>query len=776
MKKKYYLKLCIVFAMLFVMGAIFWKSDTVKADIYGKWEYSAWNNQVTITKYNGADADIDIPEKINGMDVIALEYACFSENPYIESVNIPSTVTTIGSNVFYGCTNLVIVNGMENVTEIFDSAFANCTNLKQITLGNKLTRIDDGCFYNCSSLTECKLPNSLKWLENYSFEKSGLTAINIPASVSVGGQAFKECTNLKTAQIGANTNFSYGMFMGCSALNSVTIEAEGITNIGDHSFYECTSLEHISIPQSVRTIDSGAFRECTSLQKVELSYGLLTINENAFSGDIALSDITIPNSVTNIEYSAFYNCSSLGSILIPNSVTTIGYNAFGNTGAKILYYSASTADKYVAENDLTGEALTALPSESLRIGTTDTELKTVEVEIGDIYRLPYVITPSNTTDAIVWDSSSKNIASVNGIGEVYANNLGTTTIIATTTSGKTSRVDITVIDKPKSIQLYTPEDRIRVGSTVRLETTIYNTSGQIAANCVPEFSSSDPSIASVSQTGVVTGLKAGTVIITVTVRDISVSQQITIASNQIISVSMSSSKMSLRAGNTSSRVAVIRDELGIRTDIQPVYTSSNPKVATVDGNGKVTAIHAGTATITASAGNVTASYQVEVTGSNGNQPTAVSFANTSTATIIIGKTTTRKATVRSASGTLTNVTPSYTSSNPNVATVNASGKVTGLKAGTVTITARTGNLTASYKVKVVMAKLSKSGKTLTITTLPKAKVTVKASKSILGKSSKKATANGKGVAKVKFKKKVKGSVKVTITKSGYKKTTISQKF
>ena len=100
----------------------------------------------------------------------------------------------------------------------------------------------------------------------------------------------------------------------------------------------------------------------------------------------------------------------------------------------------------------------------------------------------------------------------------------------------------------------------------------------------------------------------------------------------------------------------------------------------------------------------------------------------------------------------------------------------GIREGIVIITAKSGIYKASYTVQVVMATVKKSGKVLTITTIPKAKIKVSAKKAVLGRSSKSAKANGKGIAKIKFKKKIKGNVKIRISKSGYPKKTIKKKF
>ena len=82
----------------------------------------------------------------------------------------------------------------------------------------------------------------------------------------------------------------------------------GVTNIGNYAFSECTKLNSIIIPNSVTYIGDRAFNGCSSL-----------------------TSVNIPNSVTSIGGYAFNGCSSLTSITIPNSVTSIGLNAFNHT-------------------------------------------------------------------------------------------------------------------------------------------------------------------------------------------------------------------------------------------------------------------------------------------------------------------------------------------------------------------------------------------------------------------------------------------------------------
>ncbi len=102
---------------------------------------------------------------------------------------------------------------------------------------------------------------------------------------------------------------------------------KGVTSIGQETFYKCTSLTSVTIPNSVTSIGGSAFSNCTSLTSITIPNSVTSIGNYAFSNS-GLTSLTIPNSVTKIGKSAFWECSSLVSVTIPESVTAIGDGAF----------------------------------------------------------------------------------------------------------------------------------------------------------------------------------------------------------------------------------------------------------------------------------------------------------------------------------------------------------------------------------------------------------------------------------------------------------------
>ena len=116
-------------------------------------------------------------------------------------------------------------------------------------------------------------------------------------------------------------------FYGCTGLKSVDLP-DSLQTIGKNAFRDCTGLESVDLPDSLQTIGKNAFRNCTGLKSVDLPDSLQTIGENAFRGCTLIKSIEIPKNVTSIGKGAFCGCYTMESITIPPSVTSIKEGAF----------------------------------------------------------------------------------------------------------------------------------------------------------------------------------------------------------------------------------------------------------------------------------------------------------------------------------------------------------------------------------------------------------------------------------------------------------------
>ena len=147
---------------------------------------------------------------------------------------------------------------------------------------------------------------------------SGLTTANIPANVAYNGKTYS------VTSIG-NDAFEY-----CYGLTSVTIP-NSVTSIGGDAFTWCIGLTSIEIPNSVTSIGVGAFGYCYGLTSIEIPNSVTSIGSNAFVSCYGLTSVTIPNRITSIGSMAFSGCENLTNIynyINHPEVVTLGWDVF----------------------------------------------------------------------------------------------------------------------------------------------------------------------------------------------------------------------------------------------------------------------------------------------------------------------------------------------------------------------------------------------------------------------------------------------------------------
>ena len=182
------------------------------------------------------------------------------------------------------------------------------------------------------------------------------------------------------------TNIGERAFYDCSSLTSITIP-DSVTSIGYAAFYGCNSLTSITIPDSVTSIGNWTFYNCSSLTSITIPDSVTRIGEAAFNSCGSLTSITIPDSVTSIGYAAFNNCGSLTSITIPDSVTRIGELAFSCCGlTSITIPSSVTSIGRYAFYKCTGLTSITIPDSVTSIGDSAfsdcNSLKTISLSCG----------------------------------------------------------------------------------------------------------------------------------------------------------------------------------------------------------------------------------------------------------------------------------------------------------------------------------------------------------------------------------------------------------
>jgi uncharacterized protein YjdB len=317
------------------------------------------------------------------------------------------------------------------------------------------------------------------------------------------------------------------------------------------------------------------------------------------------------------------------------------------------------------------------------------------------------------TDRVVtWATSATGIARVSATGLVTAVALGTATITATS-EGKSGTSTVTVIPVPvATVTVSPPTNGIFIGANVQLSTTVKDQNGTTVTNRVVTWESSNDAIATVSSTGRVTGVAAGTVTITATSEGKSGTATVTVTPVPVGTVTVTPPSASVVKGLTTPLTVVVKDQNGtVVTDRVVAWTSSNEAVATVSSTGVVTGVAVGTAAITATSEGKSDGSNITVTpvpvGTVTVAPPSVSIATTQQATLT--------ATVKDINGTVvTDRTVQWTSSNPGVATVTQGGVVTGVVPGNTTITATSEGKSGTSAVSVTLLPVS----TVTVTPSP----------------------------------------------------------
>ncbi len=308
---------------------------------------------------------LDIPESITSIG----KYA-FDDCSALTSISIPESVTAIKECTFRGCSSLTSINIPQTVTSIGYSAFSGCSSLTSIVIPESITVIEKNTFEDCSALLSIELSDSITEIGERAFEDcSALTSIYIPQGVTtIKGYTFYDCSSLTSIVIPDNvTSIGEWAFNGCSALDSIVIP-ETITSIARGAFAGCSALESIVIPESVKSIEGSVFRGCSGLTAVKLHNGITTIGSSAFSNCTGLTSFYIPDSVETIVGYAFENCANLKSIHIPESVTSIGSSAFKNCSS---LKSVVIPENVTALQRATFEGCELLDSVTIK-GTPDT--------------------------------------------------------------------------------------------------------------------------------------------------------------------------------------------------------------------------------------------------------------------------------------------------------------------------------------------------------------------------------------------------------------------
>ncbi len=380
-------------------------------------QYEKYASGIAITKYTGKDTIVKIPAVIDGKNVLAVNTNAIgdvktdTDTVAIKEIIVPNSVVEIEHSAFGGCNSIVkytapFVGGMVDDHAYFGyvfgatspggnssavppslesvviggknvdfEAFRSCETLKSVVLTEAVS-VGDRAFYGCSMLKTVSLPDSVVFMGSEIFEKctsladlrlpylgdgsgskaflgyvfggetyednvdvipSSLKKITVSCGDTVPAYAFYECLSLNTVTITDNPttidNYAFYLCKKMRILNIGSKDFAGPSKVNDHAFSYCGALTSLKLDPSLNNIPAYTFYGCSSLRTIKMGEVENTLAADTYVGEYAfgycaMTEFSLPETMVSIPKGLFYGCSNLREITIPAAVTTVEAEAF----------------------------------------------------------------------------------------------------------------------------------------------------------------------------------------------------------------------------------------------------------------------------------------------------------------------------------------------------------------------------------------------------------------------------------------------------------------
>lgn len=205
------------------------------------------------------------------------------------------------------------------------------------------------------------------------------------ASTKIGDLYYNLDATNNTAEVTYQEYTSINNYANLTVINipkSVTYNAitYSVTTIGRYSFWKCTGLTSVTIPNSITSIGKEAFRGCTGLTSLTIPNSVISFEFNAFQGCTGLTSITIGNNVTSFSGGVFEQCSNVTFIETPAILFNEAYSIFG--------LNESEMPSHIKQITITSGKLIAEGLDKIRISYR--ELETIDLTNAGNTELPDV--------------------------------------------------------------------------------------------------------------------------------------------------------------------------------------------------------------------------------------------------------------------------------------------------------------------------------------------------------------------------------------------------
>lgn len=304
--------------------------------------YELIDSSYSVSGYKGIEYDVKIPAIYKGKYVTSINESAFS-NKAIESIELPQTISSIGSSAFSNCVSLqkIIFNNCNVLVNKFENnLFSNCTSLETILVPKNVTRIEGNVFSNCSNLTIL-------------FKRENSEGLSLSNSYGKYWNPNNRPYYFNIKKLVDNESYRYAIkyddtalllrYYGGKVFNDTSVDGFDITYYGQNCFKD-SLIEQVTISSKSTILGPNCFYGCTNLSKVtfEKESKLEEIQSSAFTNCGSLNSILIPKSVTKIEGNVFSNCNNLTILFERESKEGLSlsnsYGKYWNPGNRPYYF------------------------------------------------------------------------------------------------------------------------------------------------------------------------------------------------------------------------------------------------------------------------------------------------------------------------------------------------------------------------------------------------------------------------------------------------------